>query len=127
MKEIKTKARKADEERAERYSKGGGARAKGGKGLETGKHKSKGVGKSSVGVAPPPSAGPVMPPQTSSAGMDGAGLGAPSTGPAMPPLKRGGRVKKADGGGVKHVIDDGAGSGEGRLEKRRVYGKKSGV
>lgn len=131
MKDIKAKAKAADAKRNARHSdvkedramikgmvkpsaltgkaKGGAAKAK-----------SKGKGKTQVNVVVAPSSG-----GASSGRMGGATMPA-STAPmmAMGPRKKGGRVAKANGGGVKHVISDGAGGGKGRLEKIDAYGVK---
>jgi hypothetical protein len=67
---------------------------------------------------PPPGGPPVMPPRPPMGPPVGAGA------PMGMPHKAGGRVGRKDGGKVESIIDDGAGSGEGRLEKIRAYGKK---
>ena len=60
--------------------------------------------------APPPGPAAGLPPP---GGMPGAGM--PPKPPGMPPMKRGGGVK----------MKGGAESGEGRLDKRKAYGKNA--
>lgn len=89
----------------------------------------------------PPAAAPPRPPVPAGApgvapptGMT-AGLGAPRppmggapVGAGVPMRKRGGKVRRARGGGLgKYPIKDGAGGGEGRLEKEKAYGKNSDI
>lgn len=147
MKDIKAKAKAAEKARNGRHSDVKEDRAmiksmvkpaaltgkaKGGpatKGKTHGKGLSKGKGKTktqvNVLVAPDKgaSAAPALPAMaTPGPAMPPSAL--PAAGAGMPIRKKGGRVKKADGGGVKHVISDGAGGGKGRLEKIGAYGPK---
>lgn len=69
---------------------------------------------------PPPGMGPGGPPGMPPPGMAGAG------GPP-PPMASGGRAYKKGGRIKGYPIDDGAGGGEGRLEKAAAYGAPTGA
>lgn len=75
----------------------------------------------------PPGAGPGGPPMPPPRPPMGPPVAAGAPGgmpPGMPMRAAGGRVGRARGGKVESIIDDGAGGGEGRLEKIKAYGHK---
>lgn len=74
----------------------------------------------------PPPMPPMMPPPGGGGGAPGGIPGGPPIGAMAPKVPMmGGLGPRARGGKVSYPIDDGAGSGEGRLEKKRAYGSNA--
>lgn len=76
-------------------------------------------------MLPPGPGAPPMPPGGGMGGAPGGMAGGPPIGamaPKMPPMMMGPRAR---GGKVSYPISDGAGGGEGRLQKKDAYGSNA--